>query len=98
MESSASWTPLAPSRSVDGDVFEEHFPLDLEGVVEIELVWDFGPVRVVVDGRIDVGIPDRAWGYGLVLCPAFAEADDGGALGAIDLHGEQVVAADADVP
>jgi hypothetical protein len=35
---------------VDGDVFEEHFPLDFEGVVEVELVWDFGLVVVVVDG------------------------------------------------
>ena len=74
-------------RGVDDDVFEEHFPLDFEGVVEVELVGDFGPVCVVVDGGVDVWIPDGAWSDGLMLGPAFAEADDGGAFSAIDLHG-----------
>ncbi len=84
---------------VEGDVAEEEFPLDLEGVVVGFLLGDFGPAIEEGDGLGDVGVPGGAGGVAVVLGPAFAQgAGDGAAVGAVDLEGEQVVAADADGP
>ena len=83
---------------VEDDVAKEHFPLDLEGVVVGLLFGHLAPSIEEVDRLLDVWIPDRAGGVAVVLHPHVAEANDGGTLGAVDLHGEQVVAADADVP
>ena len=77
---------------------KEKLPLYLEGVVVVFLFGDFLPAIKEVDRLGDVGIPDRAWGVAVVLGPDVAQAHDGAALGAVDLHGEQVVAADANVP
>ena len=82
---------------VEGDVLEEKFPLGFEGVVAFA-GRDFIPASVVIDGAIDVRVPDGDGGVLHGLGPAFAEADDGGAFGAVDLHDEEVVAADAHVP
>jgi hypothetical protein len=62
------------------------------------LVGHLVPAGVEVDRAVDVGIPHGLGRGGGVLGPALAQADDGGAFGAVHLHGEEVVAADADVP
>src|SRR5690606_27873687 len=91
--------PQSPAeRFVERDVAEEMFPLDLEGVVVIRGIRNFLPAGVKIDWAVDVRIPDRFRGGGERLNPAFAEADDGGTFGAVDLHGEQIVAADANGP
>lgn len=46
---------------VFGDVLEEEFPLDFEGVIAFAGIDDV-PVRVVVDGAVDIGIPHGAGG------------------------------------
>ena len=43
---------------VSNDVFEEEFPLDLEGIVALARR-DFFPAFVKVDRAVDVGVPNR---------------------------------------
>src|ERR1035437_10301846 len=79
-------------------VAEEKLPLAFEGVVEGVLLRDLLPAFEIVERAVHVGIPNGARGVAVVLCPAVAQTGDSGALGAIDLDGEQVVAAHADGP
>src|ERR1039458_5873882 len=85
-------------RLVLDHVAEEQFPLALEGVAEGVLLGDLLPAFEIVERAVHVGVPNGARGAAVVLRPAVAEAGDGGALGAIHLDGEQVVAAHADGP
>src|ERR1035437_979546 len=79
-------------------VAQEELPLALEGVVEAVLLGDLLPAFEIIERAIHVGVPDGARGVAVVLRPAMAQAGDSGALGAIHLDGEQVVAAHADGP
>ena len=91
--------PQGPGEGgVEGDVFQEQLPLDFEGVVVAGGVGGFVPAGVKVQRAVDVGVPDGFRRSSGVLGPALAQANDGGATGAVHLHGEEVVAADADVP
>ena len=83
---------------VDGDVADEFLPLDLERIFELGGVGDFLPVLVEIQWLLDVGIPYRLGRGAERLHPAFPEAGDGGSVGAVDLHGEQIIAAHAHIP
>src|SRR6185503_6872946 len=71
---------------------EEKLPLHLEGVVVV-LARHFLPARVEVERLRDVGVPDRARRVLPGLRTAAAQAGDRGAVGAIDVQRQQVVAA-----
>src|SRR5690606_24367914 len=83
---------------VRDDVLKYELPLHLEGVVVNALVRHAGPAVLVVDRAVDVGIPDAARRGGEALGLAVAQAGDGGAVGAVNVQGEQVVAIDAGGP
>ena len=85
-------------RGVFGDVAQEHFPLDFEAVVEVGVVGDVGPAVAEGDGVGDVGVPDGARRVDAMLDAALAQAGDRAAECAVDLHGEELVAVDAEVP
>jgi DNA-binding GntR family transcriptional regulator len=89
----------APAEGfIQRDMTEEEFPLNLEGVVVDASIRNFGPTRVEIDWIVHVGIPDRFGGGADVLDFAAAQAGDGGAFGAVDLNGQEVIAAHTDVP
>ena len=87
----------APGLILD-HVAQEKLPLALEGIVVGVLLRDLLPAFEIVERAVHVGIPNGARGVAVVLCPAVAQTGDSGALGAIHLNGEQVVAAHADGP
>ena len=77
---------------------QEELPLDLERVVADLAVRHAGPGAEVVDAGVDVRVPGRARRGALVLHDAVPQAGHRAALGAVDLHGQEVVAADAHGP
>ena len=80
------------------DVPQEQLPLRLEAVVELGVVRDLLPLVAEDLGGGEVGVPDRLGGGRAVLDAAVAQARDRGALGAVDLELDQLVAVDADRP
>src|SRR5450759_4600718 len=79
----------APGLILD-HVAQEKLPLALEGIVVGVLLRDLLPAFEIVERAIHVGVPNGARRIAVVLCPAVAQTGDSGALGAIDLDGEQV--------
>src|SRR5690606_19111973 len=88
---------IGPGR-VFGDVPEEHLPLRLEAVLRRPVVGNFLPAGEEVDGLRLVGVPHRLRRVDPVLGEALVQAGNGGAVRAVDLEGDEVVAAYADVP
>ena len=72
---------------VEYDVTQEKFPLNFEGVVIDCISRLGGPSVHVGDGTILVGVPEAAWGGGVVLDRAVPKTGDGGAVGSVDLEG-----------
>src|SRR5690606_9539266 len=80
------------------DVAEEQLPLDLERIVVNALVRHADPAVLVFDRAVDVGVPDAARRGGDGLGFAIAQTGDGGAVGAVYVQGQQVVAIHAGGP
>ena len=85
-------------RLAVNDVLQKHLPLALERVVITRLLGHLLPAFEEVQRLLDVGVPHRARSAAIRLDPAMPQPNDGGAVGAVDLHGEQVVAANANGP
>ena len=101
---STSCTPLAPSRSVPlvrrvlDDVADEELPLDLEAVVVDLRVGHLLPLVEEVHRLLHVGVPHRPRRRHARLDAAVGQAGDRRAVRAVDLEGDEVVAAHARRP
>src|SRR5262245_51212629 len=85
-------------RRIRHDVTDKVLPLDLEAVLVDDVVWHLFPLREEIHRLRNVRVPNRPGRVDAVLCPAFGQACDRRAVRAIDLKGDEIVAAHAHVP